>query len=373
KNVQILANLGITNQLGDEVDNNFEGYDSVSRAQFSSFLVLASEVTAAKIVDLENPADVTVDKGTAVEDVELPETVKATYDNDTTGDVAVEWDLSDLDKNKVGTYEVVGSVDGTDQTVTAEVTVRAVDVVVEDVSTINAEEIVVTFSDDVDEDSAKKVANYTVNTNDDNNVVKDTIKVDGNKVTLQVTNALQNGDRTVVQTSNGILSEDGNKVEKFASEEMTFAESKAPALESVKKDEANKLELTFDRPVNTTTGLVKIDDESVADAGSLERVKDAAGDYRYTLDTQDEKFVKPGNHEIVIYDVKDTAAAYPSNASVLSATYSITDEEVAPVVEGIEALNANKFFIYTNQAVDLSDAKLAVQKGNHTFPEGTVD
>src|SRR5699024_3718442 len=113
--------------------------------------------------------------------------------------------------------------------------------------------------------------------------------------------------------------------------------------------------------------------ESVADAGSLERVKDAAGDYRYTLDTQNEKFVKPGNHEIVIYDVKDTAAAYPSNASVLSATYSITDEEVAPVVEGIEALNANKFFIYTNQAVDLSDAKLAVQKGNHTFPEGTVD
>src|SRR5699024_2766134 len=37
KNVQILANLGITNQLGDEVDNNFEGYDSVTRAQFSSF------------------------------------------------------------------------------------------------------------------------------------------------------------------------------------------------------------------------------------------------------------------------------------------------------------------------------------------------
>src|SRR5699024_9093413 len=112
--------------------------------------------------------------------------------------------------------------------------------------------------------------------------------------------------------------------------------------------------------------------ESVADAGSLERVEDVAGDYRYTLDTQDEKFVKPGNHEIVIYDVKDTAAAYPSNASVLSATYSISDEEVAPVVEGIEALNANKFFIYTNQTVDLSDAKLAVQKGNHTFPEGVV-
>src|SRR5699024_2425238 len=241
------------------------------------------------------------------------------------------------------------------------------------VSAINAEEIVVTFSDDVDEDSAKKVANYKVNTNDKENAVTNTIKVDGNKVTLQLTDALQNGDRTVVQTSNGILSKDGNKVEKFASEEMTFAESKAPALESVKKDEGTTLELTFDRPVDSGTGLVKIDNESVADAGSLERVKDAAGDYRYTLDTQNEKFVKPGNHEIVIYDVKDTAAAYPSNASVLSATYSISDEEVAPVVEGIEALNANKFFIYTNQAVDLSDAKLAVQKGNHTFPENGIN
>lgn len=44
QNVQILANLGITNQVGDTADNNFEGYSDISRAQFASFLHLTDQV-----------------------------------------------------------------------------------------------------------------------------------------------------------------------------------------------------------------------------------------------------------------------------------------------------------------------------------------
>src|SRR5699024_9296243 len=43
--VQTLANLGITNQLGDEGDNNFEGYNDISRAAFATFLYKANNVT----------------------------------------------------------------------------------------------------------------------------------------------------------------------------------------------------------------------------------------------------------------------------------------------------------------------------------------
>lgn len=46
-NVQVLANLGVTNQLGDKEDNNFNGYNDISRAAFASMLVLSKDVVEA--------------------------------------------------------------------------------------------------------------------------------------------------------------------------------------------------------------------------------------------------------------------------------------------------------------------------------------
>src|SRR5699024_8585093 len=42
-------------------------------------------------------------------------------------------------------------------------------------------------------------------------------------------------------------------------------------------------------------------------------------------------------------------------------------------VEGIEAVNANKFFIYTNQEVKLNDDSLTIKKGNHEFDNGNIE
>jgi len=50
--VQTLANLGITNQLGDEGDNNFEGYNDISRAAFATFLYKANNVTEEEEEDV---------------------------------------------------------------------------------------------------------------------------------------------------------------------------------------------------------------------------------------------------------------------------------------------------------------------------------
>src|SRR5699024_8973435 len=89
------------------------------------------------------------------------------------------------------------------------------------------------------------------------------------------------------------------------------------------------------------------------------------------VDTED--VLEAGKHEIVLYDVKDTANQYPANASVLSGNYTVSDEVAAPEVQGIEALNANKFFIYTDQLVDLAEDSVTVTKGNHEFPNESGD
>ncbi|MEH7458527.1 S-layer homology domain-containing protein [Bacillus sp. JJ1127] len=267
---------------------------------------------------------------------------------------------------------------------------------VESVSAINASEIKVTFNTAVDKDSAEKTANYQLKVN--NNEIKDiqniTVSEDGKSATLLLDQsakvAFQNGDKYVIQTNDDIKTKDGKNVAKFVSNEMTFSETAAPALVSVAKKEG-KLELTFDRPVNSYKAdkdvtLVKVDGVALAatdlkpvspkDDNANKEFLGKAGQYKYTvaLSADEEKSAKTkGNHEVVIFDVADTAKDYAKVASVVSGTYTITDAVATPEVTGVEAVNANRFFLYTNTTVELNqNSKVTVNKGNHEFAMDTT-
>lgn len=262
---------------------------------------------------------------------------------------------------------------------------------VESVGAINASELVVNFSKDVDETTAENKINYQLKVND-NNVDSSKIldvKVDGKKATilLDLDAYFQSGDKYVIQTNDAIKSVDGKRAEKFVSEEKTFNESVVPTLKTVKTT-ANALELEFDRPVDSSNAtkdltLIKIDGIAI-DSKDLKPVVSKsgnadilgeAGNYKYTVSlTADElkAATEKGNHEVVMYDVKDTAKAYQKVASVLTGSYTINDEVTTPEVTGIESVNANKFFLYTNTPVALDKAKVIVEKGNHEFATSTT-
>ncbi|WP_170958149.1 MULTISPECIES: S-layer homology domain-containing protein [Bacillus] len=265
---------------------------------------------------------------------------------------------------------------------------------VESVSAINASEIKVTFNTAVDKDSAEKAANYQlkVNNNDITDIQNITVSEDGKSATLlldQTKVAFQNGDKYVIQTNNDIKTKDGKQFAKFVSNEMTFAETAAPALVSVAKKGSN-LELTFDRPVNSYKAgnkdvtLVKVDGVALAatDLKPVDAKKEnveylgKAGSYKYTvaLNADEEKSAKTkGSHEVVVFDVAETAKDYAKVASVVSGTYTITDAVTTPEVTGVEAVNANRFFLYTNTAVELNqNSKVTVNKGNHEFAMDTA-
>ncbi|WP_276309930.1 S-layer homology domain-containing protein [Pueribacillus theae] len=111
-NLQILANLEITNQLKD-----FRPNQMVTRGQFATFLYRTMQVTGdlkdTTIVKVHPINDIVVTKG---EKVVLPETVTVTYNNGKNDDVAVKWDTEKFDFTQTGTYELIGKIKGADVT-----------------------------------------------------------------------------------------------------------------------------------------------------------------------------------------------------------------------------------------------------------------
>ncbi|MGO1469617.1 MAG: cell wall-binding repeat-containing protein [Tissierella sp.] len=250
---------------------------------------------------------------------------------------------------------------------------------VESASAINASELEVKFNVAVDEDTAKTQSNYQLKVNNDdmtNNITDIQISEDGKTATLLLAEGeeFQNGDKYVLQTKDAIKSAEGKNLEKFVSEEMTFNESKAPSLKKV--DYKNgKLEFTFDRPVAKDVTLIKVDGVEITEENAnteLSGRNTEAGDYKYTatitVDTAKDVAKKKGIHEVVLFDVEDTASAYPSVASVLTGKYTITDAVTTPEVLGVEEVNANRFFVETNTEVELSEDSVIVNKGTHEFP-----
>ncbi|MGM7634694.1 S-layer homology domain-containing protein [Bacillus sp. Hm123] len=259
------------------------------------------------------------------------------------------------------------------------------------VSAINASELKVTFTQPVDKKTAENAANYDLKINNTpvptGQIIDINLSKDGKSATLlldQQAIAFQNGDKYVIQTNDAILSKDGKKLEKFVSNEATFSETAAPALVSVAK-KGDNLELAFNRPVDADKSgndvtLVKIDGVEIgskdlkpvkAKDGNAE-ILGEAGEYKYTIAITDPaakaEAKKVGTHEVVIFDVADTAASYEKVASVLTGSYTVTDQVTTPEVTGIEAVNANRFFVYTNTAVTLDkDSVVTVNKGTHEF------
>ncbi|GAE92443.1 hypothetical protein JCM21714_1445 [Gracilibacillus boraciitolerans JCM 21714] len=95
--------------------------------------VPAPEVESVSAID-----DITVTEG---DDVTLPEMVEVTYSDDTTEEVAVTWNSDEFDFSEAGTYELTGTIEGSDLTASVTVVVEAavVTLEVESVSAINTQ------------------------------------------------------------------------------------------------------------------------------------------------------------------------------------------------------------------------------------------
>ncbi|MGY0691337.1 hypothetical protein ACW2QC_00930 [Virgibacillus sp. FSP13] len=248
------------------------------------------------------------------------------------------------------------------------------------VSAINASEILVTYNTDVDAQTAGDKANYNIKKNtgasgDEKVDVKDVL-VEGNTALLRVDEAFNPSDKFAVEVKDAVKSTDGMKLEAYATSTMVFGDVAAPKVENAAFD-GSTVQLTFDKPVDETVGLVKVDGTSIDNkdlvfTGDPSIRGDVAGNYTYNVqltgDDETDAVSKEGNHEVTLFDVAETSTTNPAVASVVNATYTVDNAKVAPEVVGLHALNGNKFFVELNKPADLdSAASLVVSQGNHVF------
>lgn len=359
--VSALKEAGIT--LG-KTETTFAPEQNLTRGEFALFMFRAETVEVVLEVKSVTATDAN--------------TLSVTLSDNTVHEVTLEKALV----SNVPT-EVTFTIEGNEYTATVTYVNVAPEVV--SVSAINAEEVLVTFSKDVSATAADK-ANYEISKNGTKlagSVAIEDIKVTGNTALIRLVAGQQavEGDKYVIQTTDAITTTTGEALPRYASPEYTYKNGATPALQNVDLDAAtDTLTLSFDRPVASATTLVKVDGIDIVNKNLTAEAPTKAGNYKYTIAldgagvtaAQLKSFKAEGSHEVVIFDVKDTAITNPVVNSVVNGAYTVTTDTAAPTVISVQALNANKFFVETNRAVDLTTASLKVEKGTHEFVKGAV-
>ncbi|URM33396.1 Ig-like domain-containing protein [Cytobacillus firmus] len=124
--------------------------DKVEDSELKDLVVAYFDEITERVAELEVPA---VKEVSAIEDikitegekVELPEKVEVTYEDDTTEEVAVTWNADEFDFSKPGTYELTGTIEGTELTASVKVVVEAALPEVVEVSAITKTDVTVTL------------------------------------------------------------------------------------------------------------------------------------------------------------------------------------------------------------------------------------
>ncbi|MED0665939.1 hypothetical protein P4T04_06360 [Bacillus badius] len=170
-------------------------------------------------------------------------------------------------------------------------------------------------------------------------------------------------------TTKNILDKDYAKVEDFTGEYAIFNDKTAPAVTDMVLS-GSTLTVTFSEPVKQV-GSLRVDGKTVA-VGSTAFYGDTtkAGNYKVAYTITDQDMLKKGTHNAVFYAVDDFAG---NSASMLTANYEATDNNVKPSVSKVEKLTTDAFRVTFASAVNQPTASnFVIKKGNHTFPDGQV-
>ncbi|EKS4343579.1 cell wall-binding repeat-containing protein [Clostridium botulinum] len=259
------------------------------------------------------------------------------------------------------------------------------EVKVESASVINAKEIKVVFNREVNEDSAKNLANYTLYNKDDKTTP---ISITNWKIKLQddkksVVLRINDGASTKFETGKkykinvkDVVDTNYKKMKDYEGDFVMFEDNEDPKVLKAEYTGASEVKLTFNEPIDNKASdlTVKIDGKAIA-AGNIDLSKMGGddkgepGNYEVKLTNLDNDAKKVGKHQVVIYNAKDFAG---NDVDVINCEYTATENNSTPVVEKLEVKNdiANTFKIKLNTTIqDLSTKNVEIKKDGYKLPE----
>jgi len=237
--------------------------------------------------------------------------------------------------------------------------------VVESVKVINATEVEVKFNKAV---SAKTVtaAAFEIVKNNGTKVaissVEQAIQLseDGRSAKIMLASALTNNDVLKISVKKDIiLTSAYDKFEGATFEDLKFNDTVASKLVSSKAVDSTTIELTFDEPINWTSGS----GISVNGATLVEGLNNTdAGNYTYTFNVPT---LKVGANLVQLINVTDFAGNKEA-LKTISVDY-VADNSI-PEVSSVKAEDSNSFILTFNKSVDsIAATNFTIKKGNYTF------
>ncbi|WP_157448590.1 immunoglobulin-like domain-containing protein [Brevibacillus brevis] len=162
-----------------------------------------------------------------------------------------------------------------------------------------------------------------------------------------------------------------NKIVDFTDTLKLFSDSTPPTV--VKAElKANKVRVYFNEPVIATGLSVKVD--GVAVAGPYVASTTAGVYYIETPVITNTSLLSAGTHNVTVYDATDAVSGAGNKASILTTSYAVSTDTVAPSVVSVTAKDAYTFKVKFSEPLAAEPGTVTVKKGVVTLPlDNTLD
>ncbi|MED4885139.1 S-layer homology domain-containing protein [Bacillus smithii] len=353
--IEALYGAGIT---GGTSDTTYGTTQKITRGDFAKLLYKAMNYKKSVPESIKSIDDITVDEGTKLEDVKLPEKVTVVYSDKSEKEASVKWDTSKVDTSKPGTYKVEGTVEGTDLKAFVNVVVKSTTPKVASVKAINATQVQVTFNKEVDKADAENTKKYSIGNTNPNSA---NLGADKKTVTLTFANASD------VEVTNKVLvvepvktAADANvSTEKYV-QVFTYEDKEAPQITSVesktKGNVATSLTVKASEPIQSS--LAKVD-------GSYVNI-DFNGTDTATITGLSLETGK--THTIELINLTDKGG----NVTVsTSASFNVTVDTVAPTAT-LSQKSDKEILVTFSKPMDVNSVLGALASSNNPVKDETL-
>lgn len=270
-----------------------------------------AKIPYAVVTSVAALTDVTVDIGGTPK---LPATVKATFDNGTTADVAVTWPT--VDTTAAGEKTVTGTIANTKVTATVKVKVVPAELRAEAKALGNLKEIAIVYNRPVaDEDEAKDKGNYVVK----NSVIANAeLSADKMTVTLLLEKPVSQQATPAITLKKALGFTDDVKITAPA-----MKDTAAPTVTAVSAAGNGRIKVTFSEPVQSATvaGNYTIDGKLFGTRTPIQTAN--TKEVSFDLTTR----LSAGAHKMVVKKVSDYANY---TVETNETEFTVVEDKVAP-------------------------------------------